>query len=70
MKKIIFSTALLIGINTFVNAQAEKTSIGILPITSTDGKQYKETVTITEEVTNAFVKTKRFIMVDRTKMDA
>lgn len=70
MKKIIISTALLLGVNLFVNAQTDKTSIGILPVTSTDGKQYKETVSITEEVTNSFVKTKRFIMVDRTKMDA
>lgn len=68
MKHLI--TIFLLGITFFSNAQSEKTSIGILPITSTDGKQYKETVSITEEITNAFVKTKRFILVDRTKMDA
>jgi len=70
MKKLIIAITLLMCINTIIYAQSEKISIGILPITSTDGKQYKETVSITEELTNAFVKTKRFVMVDRTKMDA
>lgn len=70
MKKTVFTTALFLTFNLLMNAQAEKTSIGVLPVTSTDGHQYKETVAITEELSNAFVKTKRFVMVDRSKMDA
>jgi TolB-like protein len=70
MKKIFFTTALFMGINTISNAQVEKTSIGVLPVTSTNGKEYNETVSITEEISNAFIKTKRFILVERTKMDA
>jgi TolB-like protein len=70
MKKIFFTAALFMGINTISNAQVEKTSIGVLPVTSTNGKEYNETVSITEEISNAFIKTKRFILVERTKMDA
>lgn len=70
MKHIITTIAFLLGINSIVNGQVEKTSIGILPITNADGRQYGETAVITEEVSNAFIKTKRFILVDRTKLDA
>jgi hypothetical protein len=60
MKQIL--TSLIISIAVCANAQTNKISVGILPITSSDGKQYKETVSITEELTDAFVKTKRFII--------
>jgi hypothetical protein len=70
MKKIIIATALLMGINTFVNAQ-EKTGVGIMAFTYVQGAASSQDVnSIQETVTNAFVKTKRFNIVDRTKMDA
>jgi curli biogenesis system outer membrane secretion channel CsgG len=70
MKKTAIALICMLGFSVFMSAQTQKISIGILPVLNADGRQYKETVAITEEVSNAFVKTKRFIMVDRTKMDA
>jgi curli biogenesis system outer membrane secretion channel CsgG len=70
MKKIIIATTLLMGMNTFVNAQ-EKTGVGIMAFTYVQGAaSYQDVNSIQETVTNAFVKTKRFNIVDRTKMDA
>lgn len=69
MRKNLKTLLLLTGLTVSAIAQ-EKTTVGVLPVTSTDGKSYKETVAITEEVTSAFVKTKRFTLVDRAKMDA
>lgn len=68
MKKI-FTTILLFIIGMSVNAQ-EKLSIGVLPTTNTDGMAYKETVLVSEELTNALIKAKRFNVVDRSKLDA
>ncbi|GHV55999.1 curli production assembly/transport component CsgG [Bacteroidia bacterium] len=50
----------------------EKISIGILPFTYLKGSTSDEqdVTSIQEEITNAFVKTKRFNVVDRSKMDA
>ena len=70
MKRTILSLSLGFAMAMQVNAQESKTTIGVLPVESTDGKTYKETVEITETVTNAFVKTQRFILVERSKMDA
>jgi curli biogenesis system outer membrane secretion channel CsgG len=68
MKRIILSIALIAF--GFTNAQ-EKTSIGILPFTYANGVSNQHIVnSIQETVTNGFVKTKRFNIVDRTKMDA
>ena len=68
MKKI-FTTILLFIIGMSVNAQ-EKLSIGVLPTTNTEGMAYKETVLVSEELTNALIKAKRFNIVDRSKLDA
>lgn len=66
MKKLLVSAILLA--TGFINAQ-EKTSIGILPFTYVNGAANQQTVnSIQETVTNGFVKTKRFNIVDRTKM--
>jgi len=69
MKKNLFLlTLIIVAIN--LNAQ-EKVSVGILPFTYVNGSASLQDVTsIQEEVTNAFVKTKRFSVVDRSKMDA
>lgn len=70
MKKIIIATVLLIGVNSFLQAQ-EKTAVGIMPFTYVQGAaSYQDVNSIQETVTNAFVKTKRFNIVDRSKMDA
>ena len=70
MKKIFIATALFIGINSFVQAQ-EKTGVGILAFTFVkDAARSQDVNSIQETVTNAFVKTKRFNIVDRSKMDA
>lgn len=68
MKKL-FTTILLFIIGMSVNAQ-EKLSIGVLPTTNTDGKVYEETVLVSEELTNALIKAKRFNIVDRSKLGA
>ena len=58
------------GLN-FVASSQEKTSVGILPFTYVQGAASSQDVnSIQETVTNAFVKTKRFNIVDRSKMDA
>src|ERR1035437_4695767 len=67
MKKIITTVALSLTMSSAF-AQ-EKITIGILPINA-EGENDKEAVAITEEVTAAFMKTKRFIVVDRTKMES
>lgn len=55
----------------YLQAQSEKTSVGILPFTYADGSANSQAVnSVQETVTNAFVKTKRFNIVDRSKMDA
>lgn len=54
-----------------LQAQSEKISVGILPFTFADGAANSQAVnSVQETVTNAFVKTKRFNIVDRSKMDA
>lgn len=69
MKKLIISAALMIGLSPFLKGQ-EKITIGVLPVTHTSGNSYQETVAITDALTSAFVKTQRFILVDRSKMEA
>ncbi|WP_297868459.1 CsgG/HfaB family protein [uncultured Flavobacterium sp.] len=68
MRNFFIYTIILFSILS--NAQ-EKTSIGILPFTYVNGASNQQTTnSIQETVTNGFVKTKRFNIVDRTKMDA
>ncbi|MBK7432008.1 MAG: hypothetical protein IPI62_14115, partial [Bacteroidetes bacterium] len=70
MKKIILSIALIAGLNFFASAQ-EKTGVGIMPFSFVQGAASSQDVnSIQETVINAFVKTKRFNIVDRSKMDA
>jgi curli biogenesis system outer membrane secretion channel CsgG len=70
MKKIIISAVLLVGL-TFVTTAQEKTGVGIMEFTYVQGAAKSQDVnSIQETVTNAFVKTKRFNIVDRSKMDA
>jgi len=70
LKKMILGTALFIGLSVFVKAQ-EKTGVGIMSFTYSQGAASIQDVnSIQETVTNAFVKTKRFNIVDRSKMDA
>lgn len=70
MKQSILIAILFFGFSLATNAQ-EKTGVGILPFTYVSAAANSQDVnTIQETVTNAFVKTKRFNIVDRTKMDA
>lgn len=70
MTKIILSIALILGFK-FVSLAQEKTCVGILPFTYIEGSATLQDVnSIQETVINAFVKTKRFNIVDRSKMDA
>ena len=51
------------------NAQStKKISVGIMPFTGTNSSYNRNVANIQEAVTTAFVKTKRFNIVDRTKM--
>jgi curli biogenesis system outer membrane secretion channel CsgG len=69
IKKIIM--IVLIGFSINSNSQTEKISVGILPFSYVSSSANYENVTsIQEVVTNSFVKTKRFTIVDRSKMDA
>jgi len=70
MKKIFLSAALFIGIN-FASKAQDKTGVGIMSFTYVQGSaSFQDVNSIQETVTNAFVKTKRFNIVDRSKMDA
>ena len=70
MKKIILSIALISGLNFVASAQ-EKTGVGIMSFTYMSGSANPtDVLSIQETVTNSFVKTKRFNIVDRSKMDA
>lgn len=66
---ILLSVAYLV-VTTICFAQ-EKVSVGILPFTYVENAaRFQDVNSIQETVTNAFVKTKRFSIVDRSKMDA
>lgn len=70
MKKVLISATLSLFAATLSFGQ-EKTSVGILPFTYVQGAaNFQDVNSIQETVTNAFVKTKRFSIVDRSKMDA
>jgi TolB-like protein len=68
MKKLLVVFAFVVGLT--LNAQ-EKTGVGILPFTYVQGAaSFQDVNSIQESVINSFVKTKRFNIVDRSKMDA
>jgi len=73
-QKIKLGFALLVCmilLTSNLKAQSEKTSVGILPFSYVEGAvNYQDVNSIQEAVTNAFVITKRFNIVDRSKMDA
>ena len=70
MKNLMLFTTLFLGLN-FVSSAQDKTSVGIIPFTYVNGTASAEDVnSIQETVTNAFVKSRRFNIVDRSKMDA
>jgi len=70
MKKFMISIALMAGLN-FVSKAQEKIGVGIMSFTYVEGAASEKDVnSIQETVSNAFVKTKRFNIVDRSKMDA
>lgn len=68
MKNILATGFIILMLATMALGQ-EKTTVGVLPFTySSSGTSYTHVNSIQETVTNAFVKTKRFNIVDRTKM--
>ncbi|WP_161993991.1 CsgG/HfaB family protein [Cyclobacterium xiamenense] len=70
MKKSLFVSVLLIGLLFDAKAQ-EKPIVGIVPFTYVQGAASVDDVnSIQETVTNAFVKTRRFNIVDRSKMES
>lgn len=71
MKKIFLVIITIAASLNFINAQQmEKIPVGILPTSYADGNSYKETVMVSEELANAFLKTNRFNIVDRSKIEA
>lgn len=69
MKKIFNSITLLFMFVSTICFSQEKTSVGILEFTyAKDGVEKEYVNSVQESVTNAFVKTRRFNIVDRTKM--
>ena len=70
MRKTFLTIITLFTTAIAVNAQSEKISVGILPTNGANGKITKETVMVTEELSNAFLKTNRFSIVDRSKMES
>lgn len=74
MKNALLKMALCLSFGCFIinsgHSQSEKTNIGILPFSYSIGAASSQDATaINEAVTNAFVKTKQFNILDRTKMD-
>lgn len=70
MKKLLILSTLLLSLSKITLSQ-EKTSVGILPFTYVQSAaSYADVNSIQETVINAFVKTKRFSIVDRSKMGA
>jgi TolB-like protein len=74
MKKVILRTAMCIGLICFIissiQAQTEKTGIGVLPFTYTVGAATEQdAIAISDAVTDGFVRTKRFNIVYRSKVD-
>jgi len=69
MKKLIFAFALLLALNPLLKGQSQKMVIGVYPCTFSEASP-QDVNSITEMLVTAFVKTKRFDMVDRTKMEA
>ena len=70
MKKLFLTIITLFTTTIAVNAQSEKISVGIIPTTEASGRVTKETVMVAEELSNAFLKTNRFSIVDRSKMES
>lgn len=74
MKNLILGTTMILwfgGLSIDISAQSEKIVIGILPLTYESSSVNSQFVnSIQESLTNAFVKAKRFNIVDRSKMDA
>lgn len=69
---LVMTICLLLScLSISTQAQSAKTSVGIMPFTYSSGSANPEDViAIQEAITKAFVKTKRFDIVDRSKMDA
>ena len=68
MKTVYFLTLILL---VSISSYAQKQAVGILPFTYLSGSATAQQVySIQESVTNAFVKTKRFKIVDRSKMES
>jgi TolB-like protein len=69
--KVLFGLLITIALNISSISGQEKIGVGIMPFTYVSGSASGQDVnSIQETVTNAFVKTRRFNIVDRTKMDA
>ena len=70
LKKTILGIAICFGLIFSMHLKSiaqEKVTIGILPVKASDGKEINE---ITDALTTAFSRTKRFFLVDRTQMNA
>ena len=66
--KRIFLMSLILLVFGYTKAQ-EKTNVGIIPFTNLgSGASNQDVIAIQEAVTSSFVKTKRFNIVDRTKI--
>ena len=68
--KHFFLSLLACGIAFTASAQTDKIAVGVLPFTDASRKVGNDLAAINDAVTNALVKSNRFIIVDRSKMQA
>lgn len=68
MKTKLLTSLFFLFIFNIITAQ-EKKAVGILKVKDKSGQEVAVSTAITETLTSAFVNAKRFIIVERTKMD-
>ena len=68
--KHFFLSLLACGVALTASAQTDKIAVGVMPFTDASQKVGNDLVAINDAVTNALVKSNRFIIVDRSKMQA
>ena len=68
--KHFFLSLLTCGVALTASAQTDKIAVGMMPFTDASEKVGNNLTAINDAVTNALVKSNRFIIVDRSKMQA
>ncbi|HNQ69511.1 MAG TPA: CsgG/HfaB family protein [Bacteroidales bacterium] len=70
MKKRLLILSYIFSILTSISGKNNQITVGILPTTDERGMTNSTTTIISESIINCFSKTKRFQLVDRSKMEA